>query len=81
MSSKTLLSVGAGILFLIGICLLGYASLTLSVQRRPAGVAAGSDLDWGSGLWGTLPRRWRRIGLRRHARSEDRGHSAGNDES
>jgi ribosomal protein S27E len=54
MSSKTLLSVGAGILFLIGICLLGYGILNVIGSTSSSGSGSWLSFGLGFGLVGVL---------------------------
>jgi len=54
MSSKTLLSVGAGILFLIGLCLLGYGILNVIGSTSSAGSGSWLSFGLGFGLVGAL---------------------------
>ena len=54
MSSKTLLSVGAGILFLIGICLLGYGILSVIGSTSSSGSNSWLSYGLGFGLAGVV---------------------------
>jgi hypothetical protein len=54
MASKTLLSVGAGILFLIGICLLGYGVLNVIGSTSASGSQDWLQFGVGFGLVGVL---------------------------
>jgi hypothetical protein len=54
MSGKTLLSVGAGILFLIGICLVGYGILNVIGSTSSSGSSNWLSFGLGFGLVGVL---------------------------
>ncbi len=54
MSSKTVLSVGAGILFLIGICLLGYGVLSIIGSTSTAGQSGWLGFGVGFAVVGAL---------------------------
>ena len=54
MSSKTLLSVGAGILFLIGLCLVAYGVLNVIGSTSPSGSSNWLGAGLGFGLVGVL---------------------------
>ena len=54
MSSKTLLSVGAGVLFLIGVCLLGYGILNVIGSTSSSGSSSWLSFGLGFGLVGAL---------------------------
>lgn len=54
MSGKTLLSVGAGILLLIGLCLLGYGVLNVIGSTSASGSGSWLNFGLGFGLVGVL---------------------------
>jgi len=54
MSSKTLLSVGAGILFLIGLCLIGYGVLNVIGSTSSSGSGSWLSFGLGFGVVGAL---------------------------
>jgi hypothetical protein len=54
MGNKTLLSIGAGILFLIGLCFLGYGALNVVGSTAPAGSSNWLSFGLGFGCVGVL---------------------------
>ncbi len=54
MSGKTLLSVGAGILFLIGLCMVGYGILSVVGSTSTSGSSSWLSFGLGFGIVGVL---------------------------